>query len=484
MSELVFKPALELGRLLKKKKLSAMELLGECLTQYARHNDAINAVILTDLSRGRAAARAADKRLAAGEALSPFDGVPMTAKESFDMKGLPSTWGDPRFRDNIADADAVAVTRLTEAGAVIYGKTNVPLMLADWQSYNVIYGTTNNPWDVTRVPGGSSGGAATALAAGLTGLEIGSDIGASIRNPAHYCGVYGHKPTYEICSGKGHRLPPFITGSDISVIGPLARSAADLELALGLIAGADEPHARAWQLKLPAPDRVRLSDYRIAVKTGDREFPVDEATHRTALAVAETLRGAGATVTIDPLLPIPSRDYYELHLALARGSTAARRQAAEIAALQAEAAAIDRDDHGYHALMLRGLTQSHREWLERHIERQRLRLGWERFFKDYDVLIAPVSATSAFPHMQSVPKQEQRVIVDGTPRPVSDTYFWIGLASVAYLPATTIPAGSKDTGLPIGLQIIGPEYADRRCIALAQVLETMHRPFVPPQGYR
>jgi amidase len=172
MSDIVFKSALEQAQLLKKKKLSAVELLGECLTQYARHNERINAVILTDLSRGRAAAAAADKRLANGEALSPFDGVPMTAKESFDWSGHPSTWGDPALIDNIPSKNAVALQRMLDAGAVMYGKTNVPLALADWQSFNAVYGTTNNPWDVTRTPGGSSGGAAAALATGMTALEM------------------------------------------------------------------------------------------------------------------------------------------------------------------------------------------------------------------------------------------------------------------------------------------------------------------------
>ncbi len=245
MSDLVFKPALELGRLLKKKKLSSVELLGECLTQYARHNDKINAVILTDLTRGRAAARAADKRIAAGEALSPFDGVPMTAKESFDWQGHPSTWGDPAMVDNIAQKNAVALQRMLDAGAVMYGKTNVPLALADWQSFNDVYGTTNNPWDVTRTPGGSSGGSAAALATGMTALEIGSDIGASIRNPAHYCGVYGHKPTYGVVPYRGHLMPGSVSISDITVAGPLARSARDLTAMMALLVGTEGIEAHA-----------------------------------------------------------------------------------------------------------------------------------------------------------------------------------------------------------------------------------------------
>ena len=223
-----FRSATELGRLLRNRKISAVALLEQCLDQFAKHNGVLNAVVVTDIDRAKKAARAADRRLKAGKPIGPFDGVPMTAKESFDWTGTPSTWGDPRSRDNIASSDAVAIARLTGAGAVIYGKTKVPLMLADWQSFNAIYGTTNNPWDITRSPGGSSGGSAVALATGMSALEIGSDIGASIRNPAHYCGVYGHKPTYGIVPYRGHLLPGVVQPGDITVAGPLARSARDL----------------------------------------------------------------------------------------------------------------------------------------------------------------------------------------------------------------------------------------------------------------
>ena len=207
MSDIVFQPAHHLAKLLRKKKLSAKELLEACLTQYARHNDKVNAVVVADFERGRRAAAAADRRLAKGKALSLFDGIPMTAKESFDWSGTPSTWGDPKLAENVAAVDAVALKRLSDAGAAMYGKTNVPFHLADWQSFNAIYGTTGNPWDVRRTPGGSSGGAAAALATGMSVIEIGSDIGASIRNPAHYCGVFGHKPTYGVVPYRGHLMP-------------------------------------------------------------------------------------------------------------------------------------------------------------------------------------------------------------------------------------------------------------------------------------
>src|SRR5439155_23105546 len=213
----------------------------------------------------RKRARAADRALARRQAWGPLHGVPMTIKESYDVTGLPTTWGVPAYKGRIATRNAAAVDRRLGAGAVLFGKTNVPLYLADWQSFNAIYGTTNNPWDIRRAPGGSSGGSAAALAAGLTGLEAGSDIGSSIRNPAHFCGVYGHKPTWGIVPREGQALPGQIAPVDIDVVGPLARSSDDLALALSVMAGPDEIDAAGWQLRLRPPVKKRLRDFKVAL---------------------------------------------------------------------------------------------------------------------------------------------------------------------------------------------------------------------------
>lgn len=476
--------AAELARRIAQGTLSSRALLEHYLDRIARFNPALNAVVLLRADEARLRADEADRAVKASGSLGPLHGVPMTIKECFDWTGTPSTFGRMERSAHRANENAVAVERLQQAGAIVFGKTNVPVDLADWQSFNPVYGTTVNPWDATRSPGGSSGGAAAALAAGFTALELGSDIGGSIRMPAHFCGVYGHKPSFGIVPVRGHATAAGLPPDDINAVGPLARSAEDLDLAMRILAGPDGPQARAWRLDLPEPDRASLRDFRIAVKTGDADFPVDEDTRKTALEVAQVLRDAGATVTLDPPLPIPSRDYYELHIALARASTAFRRTPDEVAALVPAAARLSKDDHGYEALMLRGLTQTHRDWLERNVERQRLRDGWEIFFRQHDALIAPVSPTPAFPHMHDTPKPEQQLIVDGGPRPNSDTYFWIGLAAMSYLPTTTIPAGTSSGGLPIGLQILGPDYSDLRCIALARHLETAHRGFRTPPLYK
>ena len=258
MLDLPFRSATALAAEIKRKTISASELLELFLKRVEAYNPALNAIVAMNLSEARERARAADEALARGEDWGPLHGVPMTIKESFDVVGMPTTWGVPELKNNYPTRNAIAVDRFLAAGAILFGKTNVPLYLADWQTFNAIYGTTNNPWDLSRSPGGSSGGSAAALAAGLTALEAGSDIGASIRNPAHYCGVFGHKPTWGICPPRGQALPGIVAPTDISVIGPMARSADDLELGLSIMAGPDDIDAAGWRLELPPPRRSRL----------------------------------------------------------------------------------------------------------------------------------------------------------------------------------------------------------------------------------
>src|SRR5213083_1819026 len=261
MLDVPFRSARQLAADIKKKKIGCLELLDLHLARVEKYDGALNAIVVRDFERARKRARALDR---ARGRRGPLHGVPMTIKESYDVAGLPTTWGVPAYRDNVATKNAVVVDRLLGAGAVIFGKTNVPLFLADWQSFNAIYGTTNNPWDVSRAPGGSSGGSAAALAAGLTGLEAGSDIGSSIRNPAHFCGVYGHKPTWGIVPRDGQALPWQQAPVDIDVVGPLARSSDDLALALSVMAGPDAIEAAGWRLELTRPRQKRLRDFKVA----------------------------------------------------------------------------------------------------------------------------------------------------------------------------------------------------------------------------
>ena len=407
----------------------------------------------------------------------------MTAKESFDWTGTPSTWGDPRFRDNIASADAVAIERLGEAGAIIYGKTNVPLMLADWQSYNAIYGTTNNPWDLTRAPGGSSGGSAVALATGMSALEIGSDIGASIRNPAHYCGVYGHKPTYGVVPYQGHLLPGMVQPSDISVAGPLARSARDLATMMKVLAGPTGTDARGYRLALPPASQTGLRDFRVAAMVTDTQsevdLPVQDLLGRLITFLGKRVKKLSTTARPQ----FSTKEAMDVYIALLRSATSRRQSDAEFAANAAKVAASDPLDDSYLTKMLRAYVLSHRDWLRVNERRHQMRLLWEAFFEDWDVLICPAAASAAFPHDHVGERHERNITVNGKRVPTTDQLFWAGYSGCFYLPSTVAPMGLTPDGLPAGVQIITRQYGDYTSIRFAELLEKEYGGFIPPPGY-
>ncbi len=480
---LIFRSATELGRLLRAKKISPRELLDLCLDQYARHNDTLNAVVVTDLDRARKAAAASGRRLKRGKPLGPFDGVPMTAKESFDWSGTPSTWGVPALRDNIAKTDAVAITRLTAAGAVMYGKTNVPLMLADWQSFNAIYGTTNNPWDVTRAPGGSSGGSAVALASGMSALEIGSDIGASIRNPAHYCGVYGHKPTYGVVSNRGQALPDIVHPSDISVAGPLARSARDLALMMKILVGSDGIAARGMRVTLPLARQTRFKDFRVAVMLSDPVSEVDQPVQDLIGKLAQFLKRRVKTLSMDARPQFSTSEAMRVYIALLRSATSRRQSETEFAANLALTQGFAPDDDSYFAQMTRAYVMPHRTWLEVNERRHQMRLLWNAFFDYFDVMLCPAAASAAFPHDQTGDRHQRTILVNGRNVPTTDQLFWAGYSGGFYLPSTVAPLGLTPDGLPSGVQIIAREYCDFTSIRFAELLEQEYAGFVPPPGY-
>ena len=480
---IVFRSALQQARLLRARKVSAAELLGLCLDQYAKHNDTLNAVVVTDIDRAKKAAAASDRRLKRGKPLGPFDGVPMTAKESFDWSGTPSTWGVPRLRDNIATTDAVAVTRLTVAGAVIYGKTNVPLMLADWQSFNDIYGTTSNPWDVTRSPGGSSGGSAVALATGMSALEIGSDIGASIRNPAHYCGVYGHKPTWGVVSNRGQFLPGIVHPSDISVAGPLARSAGDLAAMMKLLAGSDGVETRALRISLPAAQQTSFKGFRVAVMLSDPESEVDQPVQDMIARLAKFLERKVKKISMTARPAFSSREAMDIYIALLRSATSRRQSDDDFAANAAKVAGFASDDDSYLSKMLRAYVLPHRNWLMANERRHQMRLLWEQFFEDWDVLLCPAAASAAFPHDHVGDRHERTIEVNGKRVATTDQLFWAGYSGCFLLPSTVAPLGLTPQGLPSGVQIITRQYGDFTSIRFAELLEKEYAGFVPPPGY-
>ena len=480
MTQLAFASATELARRIKDREVGSVELLTHYLDRVDRFNPDLNAIIVDIRDEALARAKAADQALAAGRDWGALHGVPMTVKESYDIRGTPTTWGVPELKDSIAEKDALSISRLRGAGAVIFGKTNVPYMLSDFQSYNDIYGTTNNPWDRERAPGGSSGGSAASLAAGMTGLEMGSDIGGSIRNPAHFCGVFGHKPTWLLLPPRGHATRGVLSPSDISVIGPLARSATDLALAVGICAGPDEIAARGLKLDLPKLSKSP-GELKVAVWRDDAMAVVDGNVAARVDAVAEALAQAGAEVDFDAR-PVEAEHAHTVYQCLLQATMSARLPAERYEATAKRVEALDPDDTSRDAMVQRSQVARFRDWTANNEQRTHLRWQWHAFFERFDVLVAPIMSTSAILHDHR-PFAERTLTVNGKPEPYFNQVFWAGLASGANLPATVIPTGLDDQGLPIGVQLIGPEYGDLVTIGIAEFLEQQGFSFSPPPGY-
>jgi amidase len=484
VTDLPFRSALDLAAAIRAKRVGARELLEAHIARVERLDPRLNAVVVRDFDAARARADAADAALAGGGTpWGPLHGVPMTVKESFDLAGHPTTWGLPEYRGHRAAEDALAVRRLKAAGAVVFGKTNVPVLLADWQSYNPVYGCTNNPWDLSRSPGGSSGGSAAALAAGLTALELGSDIGASIRNPAHYCGVYGHKPTWGICPPRGQALDGGLTETDIAVIGPMARSAADLRVALEAMAGPDEVEAGAWRLSLMPARRMRLKDWRVAVMLDDRNAEVDRAVQDAIARLAEFLAGKGASVSLTARPAVDTDGAAADYIRLLRSATSARIPEAAFADWQRLARELPPGDESYRARMARANTIFHKDWLAVQERRQRMRRAWAEFFRDWDLLLCPAASSAAVPHDHAGERWQRTIAVNGKRVPTTDQLFWAGFSGMALLPSTVAPAGESPEGLPIGVQIVGPHGGDLSCIEFARQIEGEWRGFVAPPGW-
>jgi amidase len=467
--ELAFSSAADLARLIQRKEISSLELTRYYLERIERFDGALNAVVARDFERALDAAKVSDESLARGTRLGLLHGVPMTIKEAFDVSGLPTTWGEAAQRNNLARNDATVVERLKAAGAHFMGKTNVPLRLADWQSYNDIYGTTNNPWNTGRSPGGSSGGSAAALAAGLTGLEFGSDVGGSIRNPSHFCGVYGHKPTYGIVPTYGHNPPGVVSAPDLNVVGPMGRSAEDLQLALDAVAGPDLFRSSGWRLELPPPKARTLRGLRVAIWPQENSVPTSREISDRVQEVGEVLARAGAVVSDRARPEISPREMHDTYLSLLGSAGLVNLPDEYYSVTQGWAAELDANDKSPLAVLTRARVLDHRSWSDHDEARTNHRLRWRAFFDDWDIVICPIFATTAYEHDHR-PKLERVLAVDTARTSHYEHYFWVGLATVAYLPSTAFPSGLSNDGLPIGLQIIGPEYGDRTTIEVARLI--------------
>lgn len=462
---------------------TSVELTEASIARIERYDRTINAVCVPDFERARAAAREADAARARGED-RPLLGLPVTVKESYNVAGLPTTWGRPESKDYVPDEDALQVSRLKAAGAVMLGKTNVPLNLGDWQSYNEVYGTTNNPWHLGRSPGGSSGGSSAALAAGYSALSIGSDIAGSLRVPAHFCGVYAHKPSFGLVPTRGH-IPPGVpalpSDRDLSVVGPMARSARDLTLLFEVMAEPDPlTLGAAYTLNLPAPRHDRLPEFRVLVIDEHPLLRTAAAVRSGIERVAAALDKAGAHVErSSPLLP-DLADAASLYSQLLLSVLSANYPEPVYEHMRTVVARLDPGDESPAAQRIRGMVLSHRDWLALNDRRARHRRQWEELFAEFDAVVCPVSPTPAFPHEHGEDFEGRGLDIDGVATPYGDQMLWAGVATMPGLPATAVPAGRSDEGLPVGVQILGPMYGDRTTLRLAELLEQEIGGFEPP----
>jgi amidase len=451
VSEELFQSATRAADMVRRKEVSSRELTEMLLARIEAVNPVLNAVVELRPEAALEAAAAADQAIARGDR-RPLLGVPMTIKESFNVTGMHTTWGNPAFKDYVAEWDSTVVRRLQDAGAIIVGKTNVHFMLADFgQTANELYGVTSNPWDAARTPGGSTGGGAAALSAGMTFLEYGSDLVGSIRIPASFCGVYGLKPTVRITPLTGFQPPgPPPDPSDMtymSAVGPLARSAGDLRVALNATAGPEGPAANAYSWTLRPPRHTRLNDFRVGVVFDHDTAPVSSEVTALLSETVAALRKVGATVVEgwpDGVDPIQQYESFGFHVRL-------------FFAFQQPG-----DDSG----------QALSEFIQQETRRMSARAAWTRYFKDIDVFLCPANFTPAFPH-DTRPFEERTITTPEGERPYSSQPFWISHASLTGLPAAVAPIGKTAADLPVGAQIIGPLYEDDTVLTFADLLSEL-----------
>jgi amidase len=487
---LIYASAGELVAELRSGKLSSVELLDAYLARVDERDGALNAVVATDVDRARAEAAAADDAACRGESLGPLHGLPMTVKDAFETEGLVTTSGSPSLADHVPAADADAVARLRAAGAVIYGKTNLPLFAGDLQTFNEVYGETHNPWDVSRGPGGSSGGSAAALAAGYTALELGSDIGGSIRNPSHFCGVFGLKPTYDVVPVRGH-IPP-MPGSDwvpdVGVVGPMARSVDDLELAFDVLAGPSGAAAKAYRLDLPPARATDLGGFRMATWLDDPDAgPVAREVADVLGAAVDRLAAAGARF-VDADRPSTWADLgvqFEEAVWGAVGASSADDESWPMLLDFAKASpptggsTLERSP--------RYITKSFRDHIRFEDRAMKTRRAWDGYFGDVDVLLAPVIGVAAFVQQtdatDAIAVMLRTVDLDGRDALIMELTHWAGVFGVLHVPVVVVPAGRTASGLPVGMQVVAGRFEDRTALTAARAISEVLGPFEPPPGY-
>jgi amidase len=456
--------ATELAAAIRKRTFSSVELLEAYLDRIDRLDRDVNAVVTLDDDRARDRCRAADAALVRGAEVGPLHGLPITIKDAIETAGIRSTGGAVELTDHVPAANAPAVARLEDAGAIVFGKTNVPRWSGDAQTYNELFGTTNNPWDRSRVPGGSSGGPAAALACGFAAFELGTDIAGSVRNPSHFCGTFGLKPSYGVVPQRGYldHAGGGTTDPDINVFGPMARSADDLDLLLGVLAGPEEERAVAWRLDLPPPTVDTLAGTRVAVWFDEPSYPIDNAYRAVLERSLDAVAAAGAKVEV------------------AHPPVAMVDQVALFNGLIVPAIAPSLPEEVGEAL-----SGSHLAWLRLDEQRAGVRACWAEWFTEWDVLLCPVTPTAAFPHDQEGDFLTRTIEVSGAPRPYLDNIAWTGLVGLVGLPSAVPPLGRTASGLPVGVQVVAPYLHDRTAVRVAGLITDAVEGagYQPPPGF-
>jgi amidase len=473
-----FTTAAAMLKALQAREVSSVELVQMHLDRIDALDGALNAIPVRTPERALDAARRADAAIARGET-GALLGLPMTLKESTQTAGLPQSAGIPELKHYVPAEDGPLAASVFAAGACLLGKTNIPLALMDWQADSPVYGRTYNPWSLDRTPGGSTGGGAAALAAGMTPLEIGSDIGGSVRIPAAYCGVYGHRPSTTAVPRAGSYpygdLPN--AGTVLGVQGPLARSAEDLALLFDVIAGPARGEDAGWRLELLAARHDDLRDFKVAVMPVlPWVSPAAEMQARVA-DLAQFLSGRGAKVAeAMPAFDLDEyfRDYLRLLMVETTGGLSrerreerAQRIAGDDSILGVQAEGLLMDAAGHIGLLRR---------------RELAREAWRAFFRDWDVLIGPMALDVAYRHQEG-PQEARTLIIDGDEVPYMMNIVYPMWSIFAGQPSTAFPAGLSAAGLPLGLQAIGPYLEDRTTLRFAQLLEREWQGFQPPPGY-
>lgn len=470
--------ASEQMELMESGQLSAAELLEVNLARSETLASSLNALVTIDAESARSAAAECDRERASGSVRGPLHGLSMSVKDGLATAGMLTTGGAVELRDHIPQHDAEVVARARAAGAIVFAKSNVPRWSGELQAFNEIFGTTCNPWDIDRSPGGSSGGSSAAIAAGLTSLEIGTDLGGSIRLPAHFAGVCGHKPSFGVVPQLGYvdRVNYGLNDSDINVVGPLARSVADLALMMNVLTGPRSDHVSSWSLKLNGPSRSPNA-FRVAAWLDDSACTVSKEVSDILEAAVRAIVDSGVPVDTEARPGHSFDDVWEVGLPLVSAATLPCRTDEEFALLQSLAAS----DEPAKAQRAHGSTMTHREWLQLSQRRDHNRLSWSRFFENFDILLAPVAIVPAIPHIQKGSVFSRKLTVDGVERNYSDLLVWNIQFGYVYLPSTVLPVGWTPEGLPVGIQIIGPHLGDNSTLAFAGHIESILGGYrVPP----